>query len=254
MIEELDDNAKDSSLESLETIVQPAEHETMALNETISLLLEYLCTARMKLVETLASANPDLQNLLDEIREVKRLLKDLEEEQFKAAKDLDDDARKESNKVVFKAMDEAENVLYPNDYSIDKLVFALTRDTDDEKVKLIDDYKKIVEFLTQIDNTAKLSNEKNVSNELSEVENADETKEVKTTCDSSSKDRLHEADPDLVTDRNPTDVQTEANLVDNPPEQIEEDEDHLSIDNSRAGVEDFEEELQKLKEKAVNPE
>ena len=36
-------------------------------------------------------------------------------------------------------MEEAEDVIYPNDYSIDKMVFKLTRETDDKDVRSIDD-------------------------------------------------------------------------------------------------------------------
>ena len=65
-------------------------------------------------------------------------------------------------------MEEAEDVIYPNDYSIDKMVFKLTRETDDKDVRSIDDQEKIMEFITNIDDEVKLSNEKYVLSQLSE--------------------------------------------------------------------------------------
>ena len=59
-------------------------------------------------------------------------------------------------------------MIYPNGYSIDKMVFKLTRETDDKEVRSIDDYEKIMEFITNIDDEVKLSNEKYVLSQLSE--------------------------------------------------------------------------------------
>ena len=130
-------------------------------NETLMSLLKLLPKSTEKLERYSQSANPILFTLLEYIRDVKRLLEKLEEEHFKylTREDIDEGSKRKTEKEVFEAKLKVDYMLIPDDYKLDKLVFTLSREIDDEKVKGVGSYKDIVEVLTNIENKARDSDE-----------------------------------------------------------------------------------------------
>ena len=54
-------------------------------------------------------------------------------------------------------MDNAEHVLFPEDYFLDKLVFSLLDDGHDVKTEAISDYKNVIEILTSLENVEEMA-------------------------------------------------------------------------------------------------
>ena len=68
----------------------------------------------------------------------------------------------------------AEDIIYQNNYSLDKFIFTLTRNSEDEEVRAIDDHKDIIEFLIE-------ENENNLDGEQSDEQSGDDFNESATS-------------------------------------------------------------------------
>ena len=120
--------------------------------------LENLCKDELKLsLDVLKHGIVSLKKLLKEVdREALRYVMEGAKERDVKTKNLDE---------VYQAMNEVDNVLLPDDYSLDILLFNLLKEEEDE---LVNDenisYKDVIELLMQQDK-AKSIDEKDCENE-----------------------------------------------------------------------------------------
>ena len=125
----------------------------MILPPSLSSLLESLESESERLQEASTSVSPNIKVLVERIKTVKTKLKEVEEKLLKFMVDDNVDAETKENieDFVIEAMSKAEKLLYPEDYELDKLVFSLLVDEDDELLRSVNSFKDVIEALTQPD-------------------------------------------------------------------------------------------------------
>ena len=181
-------------------------------NETLMSLLKLLPKSTEKLERYSPSANPINFTLLEYIRDVKRLLEKLEEEHFKylTREDIDEGSKRKTEKEVFEAKLKVDYMLIPDDYKLDKLVFTLSREIEDENAKAVNSFKNIVEVLTNIEDEARDSDEnENVPADSAESLQNTDTEQI---CERSGNDSDIENTPEQsieVAENPETEIETE---------------------------------------------
>ena len=123
----------------------------MAHRPEIKSLLSFLDENYQALKDAEDTLNPKLENHVTNVMNVKRNLEDLRKEIIKYKREEEDiDVGKKNLAEVYHAMTLAENFLFPEDYTLDKLMYKLLKIADDDKFATVTSYKEVVEDLTVI--------------------------------------------------------------------------------------------------------
>ena len=130
----------------------------MSLPPSLTPLLDTLVSETTRLEEASVSVSPSLETLIKRIKALKRSLRNVKNNLIKFM--VEDDADKETKEnvedVVIEAMERAEHILYPEDYTLDRLVVSLLKNTDDEAFVDVNNFEDVIGILTSIDDEVQI--------------------------------------------------------------------------------------------------
>ena len=113
-------------------------------------LLLSLSFAKEKLKVAIEKPSPGLEELQNGIKKVKIALRRVDNESRKYfAEDRLKDEKDRNLNFVWEKMSEAEDILYPSDYSLDKILFVILKENNDKRVETKEDYKDTVEIINE---------------------------------------------------------------------------------------------------------
>ena len=122
----------------------------MTVPPFLTSILDTLVVESQRLEEASDSVSPNLWTLVDRIKAVKVNLKKVEKEllRFLQENEVDKEEKEKVEDLVINEMSRAEMIIYPEDYKLDKLVFSLVEEADDEMPEKVIGFKDVVAILT----------------------------------------------------------------------------------------------------------